>query len=141
MKKIFVLLMLLGLYVGISAAQTAHSVKLGWTTSTSGCVVNTNVHRSLTSGGQVIGTNFAVVPDPGHGVPSTFTDVTVVGGGVYYYTISAYGSSCGGTTHESAMSAEFKAIVPVDCAPPGTIINGVCVQPPLPPSGLTGTVQ
>ena len=121
------ILFLLVFSVGVLQAQAAHSVKLNWTTSTSTCVVNTNVHRSATSGGEVIGTNFAVVPDAGHGVPGTYTDTTVNAGETWYYTVSAYGGACGGTTHESVMSTEFKAVIPLD--------------PPAAPTGLTGVVQ
>lgn len=120
-------------------AQQTHSVALTWVNSTDSCVVNTNVQRVLISGTEVIGTNFAVVPVAG-GVHN-FTDTTVTGGGTFFYTVSAYGPNCGGITHESVLSAEFKAVIPPDCNAPSTIINGVCVAPPKAPTSLNGIVQ
>jgi hypothetical protein len=119
MKKLVILILAL---CAASYAQTAHSVTLTWTNSVSACVTRTLVHRVQTSGTEAIGTNFATVLTP----TATFVDTTVVAGQTYYYTVSAYGGSCGGGG-ESAMSAEITAVIPTD--------------PPAPPTGLTGTVR
>jgi len=120
--------------VGGAQAQTPpHQVVLDWTNSITTCVVNTNVHRTTTPGTAIIGNNFAIVPVATHG----FTDNAVVAGTTYYYSLSAYGPTCGGTTHESVLTPELVVMVPVDCNPPSTIINGVCVAPPDAPKGLT----
>lgn len=135
---IAVLILMLGT---MAMGQTTHSAKLSWTPSSSACVTTVNVHRALTSGGQIpIGqpnSNYATVPVG----TNTYTDTAVTAGTTYYYTVSAWGSTCGGTLKESVMSNEFKATIPVDCQLPSTIVNGVCTAPPNPPTGLTGQVN
>lgn len=119
----------MALVMSLSAlAQTpAHKVIISWTPSTSTCVTTVNIHRSLAPNSQIpvgtAGSNFASVPVG----TSSFTDSTVIAGGTYYWTVSGFGGSCGGTLHESVMSAEIKTLVPTDA--------------PAPPTGLTGVVQ
>lgn len=138
MKAVCTLLALLSM-AALALAQTPpHSTTLNWTNSVSSCVVNTNVHRVQTKGTEAQGTNFAVVPVASG---SSFVDTTVVGGQTYFYTVSAYGPTCGGTTHESLMSTELTIVVPPDCLAPSTLVNGVCTAPPAAPSNLTGNVQ
>lgn len=146
MRKVLLLTSVIMLLAVASFGQTPppHSATLSWTNSTSACVVNTNVHRATTSGGEIpvggTGSNFAVVPVAGGA--HTFIDNTVLAGQTYFYTVSAWGSTCGGNLHESLMSNEIKAVIPADpCVLPSTVVNGVCTAPPNAPTGLTGTVQ
>lgn len=130
MKKI-VLMLLATLCLGTAsfAQAVTHSVILNWTPSSATCVVSTNIHRATTPGGEIpigtTGSNFATVP----ATTSSYTDLTVVAGQTYYWTVSAWGSTCGGTLHESVMSNEVKTLVPADV-----------VIPPA-PTGLTAIVQ
>lgn len=128
MKKILLALAVSICLSIVASAQTiAHSVVLSWTKSTDPCVTSTNIHKAITSGGEIpvgqSGSNFATVPTG----TQTYTDNTVLAGQTNYWTISAWGSTCGGTLHESVMSSEIKTVVPTD--------------PPPAPTGLTAIVQ
>lgn len=135
MKKFVLgLIVVLATLTGAQAQTSAHNAVLNWVNSVSSCVTNTNLHRVTVSGTEAIGTNFAVIPvATGHG----YTDNTVVGGKTYFYTLSAYGPTCGGTGNESAMTAELTVAVPPDCNLPSTLVNGVCTAPPPAPTGLS----
>ncbi len=120
MKKALLLLSMLFLAMSSFAQAATHSVVLTWTPSVTACVSTVNVHRVTTSGAEVIGTNFAVIP-----VGTTmYTDTTVASGTTYYYKVSAY---CSSNNTESGFSNEFVAVIPND--------------PPAAPTGLTGVVK
>lgn len=129
-KTVLTLLALAVLSLASVAQTVPHKVTLTWTPSTSACVTAVNIHKSTTPGGETpvgtTGSNFGTVLVGA----AAFTDNTVVAGQTYYWTVSAWGSTCGGTLHESVMSAEVKIIVPADPLPA-----------PAPPTNLNGTVQ
>lgn len=130
---LLVLAAVLVMSLASSAQAATHSVTLNWTPSTAACVTTTNIHKATTPGGEIpIGqpnSNFAAIPT----ATKTFTDNTVVGGQTNYWTVSAWGPTCGGGvagSQDSVMSNEIKTVVPADVVPP----------PPA-PTGLTAVVQ
>jgi len=84
-----------------ATVQQAHSVALSWIASTS-TVAGYNVYRSTVSGTQYAKLNSSLVGVLG------YTDVTVLGGTLYYYVTTAVDAS----GNESAHSNEVAANVP-----------------------------
>ena len=84
-----------------ATVQQAHSVALSWIASTS-TVAGYNVYRSTVSGTQYAKVNSSLVGS------LAYTDVTVLGGTLYYYVTTAV--DAGG--NESAHSNEVSANVP-----------------------------
>jgi hypothetical protein len=83
------------------AAQTAHSVILSWTASTS-AVVGYNVYRSTVGGSHYVRLNSSLV------TTLTHSDTTVQNGTTYYYVTTAVDSS----GDESTNSNEATAVIP-----------------------------
>jgi hypothetical protein len=82
----------------------AHDVILSWTASTTPGIIGYNIYRGTTSGGES--------PTPLNSTPTngaTFADENVTCGTMYYYVVTAVGSS-GETV--SAASNEASATVP-----------------------------
>ena len=124
MKRIALFLVLLLLtsitalaQVKVSAAPTVPgqvAATLTWTEATPG--VTFKIYRAATPSGE----NYAVpLGTVGVGV-LTYVDTTVVSGGTYYYTVTAF------STVESAPSNEVSAVIPIVPASPS--LNPVVVQ-------------
>jgi hypothetical protein len=79
-----------------------HSVTLTWTASTSANIVGYNVYRGTTSGGPYSMLDSSLVAG------TSYNDLTVAAGQVYYYVTTAVDSN----NNESAYSNEAQASIP-----------------------------
>lgn len=120
MKKILLISMLM-VWSFYGSAQSAHTVSLTCTSSTSNGVTGYNFYRGTTPGGPYpIKLTSSTVPT------CAFTDATVQPLTTYYYIATAVCPSC--NPPESINSNETKAVIPAN-------------PQPNPPTNLTNTVS
>lgn len=117
MKRLWILLVILALAVGVAAQGVPHFNKLTWTVSTTAGVTSQKVYRGTTAGGPY--TLIATVPD---GVTNTFQDNNTTQGTQHFYVVTALIG-----TSESIFSGQVSA------TDAGTNVN--------PQTGLTVVAQ
>jgi hypothetical protein len=123
MKSKLIILLVLLAFVVTAQAQTPHSVTLNWAASPTTGVTGYNVYRFTGAcAANITFTKLTASPI----TPLTFVDTAVTAGTTYCYSVTAV--SPGG---ESPGAGMWQTTVPTFTA--STV--------PLPPAGLSGTVQ
>ena len=118
-KIIRLILFLLLAAFGQTCRAQSHSVVLNWTPSVSPTVINYQVFRGVTSGGEgstPIATSVAAGCT--NQTTCTFTDSSILAGQTFYYFVESYDG-----TNLSVPSNEVSGTVPVNAATGLRILN------------------